>query len=288
MSAVADRYDRNIRLFGADGQRKLRDARVALIGVGGLGSPLAQHLALLGVGGIDLVDMEELDHTNRNRFVGARNSDPVPGSAKVDLSARLIAEIDPSIEVRATRASLVSGDAFDAVKRADWVLGCFDDDGPRSVLNELCAAYRKPYIDLASDVPEAQVYGGRVCVSMDGAGCLSCGGLLDRKAVRRFLTPEGQLAGEDRIYGIDRSALDEKGPSVSPINGVVAGLAATEFMVGVTQMRAPTFLQDYRAHVSKVYSSVAPDPSECLICAGVYGKGSEADVERYLRLPHLS
>ena len=82
MKDLPKRYDRNIRFFGEDGQRKLQQTRVALIGVGGLGSPMAQHLALLGVGSVTLVDDEELDETNRNRFIGARNDDPVPGSPK--------------------------------------------------------------------------------------------------------------------------------------------------------------------------------------------------------------
>ena len=81
-----DRYDRNILLFGEAGQQKLRASTVLIAGVGGLGSPLAQHMALLGVRKVILVDAEELDETNRNRFVGARFDDPVPGSLKVSLA----------------------------------------------------------------------------------------------------------------------------------------------------------------------------------------------------------
>ena len=65
MKNLPERYDRNIRFFGKDGQRKSQQTRVALIGVGGLGSPVAQHLALLGVGSVTLVDDEELDETRR-------------------------------------------------------------------------------------------------------------------------------------------------------------------------------------------------------------------------------
>ena len=133
-----------------------------MFGGGGLGSPLCQHLALLGLGGLIPVDDEDLDDTNRNRFVGARYSDPVPGAAKVDIIARHVNEIDPTIQVRQLKRALLTEDAFQAVREADWVFGCFDEDGPRLVLNELCIAYDKPYIDLASDVPEAGIYGGRV------------------------------------------------------------------------------------------------------------------------------
>jgi molybdopterin/thiamine biosynthesis adenylyltransferase len=275
-----------MRLFGEEGQRNLLATRVVIAGIGGLGSPSAQHLALLGVGSIALIDDEELDETNRNRFVGARHEDPVPGSMKVLLAARLIREINPAIETIPIPASLVSEEAFAAVKNADVVFGCFDEDGPRAILNELCAAYAKNYIDLASDVPEPGVYGGRVCVAWNGDGCLLCMDELDRRAVQRYLETEAQREVEDRIYGVDRAVLSERGPSVSPLNGVVAAFAVTEFMVGVTGIRTPKKLLNYRGHLGTV--SVKNDCArDCYICKNLWGQGATADVERYLRIPHL-
>jgi molybdopterin/thiamine biosynthesis adenylyltransferase len=285
VSELLERYDRNIRLFGEDGQRKLRQTNVVMIGVGGLGSPLVQHLALLGIGGITPVDDEELDETNRNRFVGARYDDPVPGSPKVTIAARLVREIDPQIAVTPVQASLVSEEAFAAVKQADWVFGGFDEDGPRSILNELCAAYAKPYVDLASDVPEPGVYGGRICVASDGGGCLHCLDALDARDVQNYLSTESEKAGWAAIYGIPHDALREAGPSVSPINGVVAALAATEFMVAVTGMRPPQRLINYYGHVPKL-TTARPKP-DCYYCKGIRGKPDEADAERFLRMPHL-
>lgn len=287
MTDMANRYDRSIRLLGADGQCRLRSTTVAVLGVGGLGSPLIQHLALLGVKRIYSIDDEDLDESNRNRFIGAKHSDPVPGSAKVDLADRMVREINPDVESMSSRCGLVSEEAFGAVKEADWVFGCFDEDGPRAILNELCAAYEKPYIDLASDVPEPHAYGGRVCVSLDGSGCLHCLDRIDRHAVRRYLETEEEREREDEIYGIARGALDEKGPSVSPLNGVIASLAATEFMVAVTRLRAPTRLQEYRGWESKVVVVADQPQADCPVCAGIRGRPEEADVDRYLRIPHL-
>ena len=287
MTDMPDRYHRSMLLFGAEGQRRLRETSVVVVGAGGLGSPLTQHLALMGVKRVTAADDDELDETNRNRFVGARHDDPVPGSKKVDLVCRMVQEINPDVEAVPLRYGLVSEEVFAAVREADWVFGCFDKDGPRAILNELCAVYEKPYIDLASDVPEPGIYGGHVCVSIAGAGCLDCLGLLDRRAVRRYLETPNQREREDAIYGIPVGALEAKGPSVSPLNGVIASLAAMEFMVAVTGMRPPTRLQEYRGWQSKVVVNTdAPQP-DCLICSGIRGKPAEADVERYLRLPHL-
>lgn len=285
MSALPARYDRNIRLFGEEGQRRLRRTNVTIIGIGGLGSPLVQHLALLGVGGMTLVDDEELDETNRNRFVGARHDDPVPGSPKVMIAARVVREINPEIGVTALKVGLVTEEAFAAVKQADWVFGCFDEDGPRAILNELCAAYARPYVDLASDVPDAGVYGGRVCVAWDGEGCLHCLDSLDGRDVEDYLSTESEKAGRAAIYGVPRDALREAGPSVSPINGVVAGLAATEFMVALTGMREPQRLITYYGHVPKL-TTARPKPG-CYYCTGIRGKPEDTDAERFLRMPHL-
>ncbi len=286
MTIVAERYHRNALLFGAEGQERLRATSAVIVGVGGLGSPLAQHLALLGVGKVSAIDFDELDESNRNRFIGACAHDPVPGSKKVDLICRLISEINPEVTVEAIPFGLVSESAFSAVCAGDWIFGCFDHDGPRAILNELCAAYGKPYIDLASDVAEDGCYGGHVCVSAGGRGCLSCLGILDRRAVRRYLESAETRRAEDVIYGVHTDVLAKKGPSVSPLNGVIASLAAMEFMVAVTGMRVPTRLQEYRGWQSKVVVSTDEPTAGCPIC-DLQGVGAQADVERYLRIPHL-
>lgn len=284
MTAIANRHDRNRRLFGEEGQARLLATHVAIAGVGGLGSPIAQHLALLGVGAISLIEPEELDDTNRNRFIGARAKDPVPGSLKVNLVERLITEIDPEIRVEIIPYQLVSPESFAAIKRSHWVIGCFDHDGPRHILNELCSAYAKPYIDLASDVLGASVYGGRVCVAQNGNGCLSCLDLLDRTAVRNYLSTGRDRAAEREIYGVDRALLNGKGPSVSPINGVVASLGAMEFMVAVTQMRAARRVLQFRGHESKVTVSNDQPTADCYYCKGTWNQQAAATVERYLHL----
>lgn len=283
MIQIPERYDRSMRLFGADGQRAIRNVAAVIVGGGGVGSALAQHLALLGVRRITSVDPEELDETNRNRFIGARTTDAVPGTLKVALLDRLIRETNSDVESLPIAKSLLSIEAFDAIKASNWVFGCLDDDGPRAVLNELCAAYGVAYVDSAADVPTDGIYGGRVCVVIDRAGCLDCLGLLDKRDMRRYFESEEQRDREDAVYGIDRRALDTRGPSVSPVNGVVAGLAATEFMVAVTGLRRPTRLQEYRAWESKVVVNTDSPQPDCLCCTGIRGTGAMADIERYLR-----
>ncbi len=280
-----DRFDRNERLFGKEGQARIRAATVAVVGIGGLGTHVVQQLALLGVGGLALIDSEELDITNKNRYVGVRHDDPVPGSRKVDLGERLALAIDPTIRVRKVFDTVVTEAGFAAVRDAGYVFGCVDREGVRLILNELCAAYARPYLDLASEVrpEEKPVYGGRMCACVGGEGCLSCLGILDVAEAQRDLAGPSAQRDRDAIYGVQADALGGAGPSVVSINGVVASLAVTEFMAAVTGLRAPCRLLTYHGHTGKVTLGTDQPAPDCYYCKGLRGAGEKADVERYLR-----
>lgn len=280
-----ERFTRQTQLFGKEGQQKLRAARVAIVGVGGLGTHVAQQLALLGVGVLTLIDSEELDVTNRNRYIGTWHDDPIPGSQKVGLGERLVNLVDPEIKVFKVADSFVSDDGFRRIVGSDYVFGCLDSEGARLVLNELCAAYARPYVDLASDVVPgaASNYGGRVCVTWDGNGCIVCWGLLDLNEAQTDLAGPSERRDRDAIYGVDRRALGRSGPSVVSINGVVASLAVTEFMVAVTGLRAPRRVLTYYGHMGRLTAPTEEPAPDCYYCRGIRGRGAAVDVERYIR-----
>lgn len=283
-----DRFDRQIRLFGKEGQARIAATRVAVVGIGGLGSHVVQQLSLLGVGHLALIDSEELDETNLNRLIGARHDDPIPGTPKVAIGERAARAINPGIEIVKVHDSLVSGAAFDAILRAHYVFGCLDSDGGRLVLNELSAAYALPYFDLASDVyPGAPpTYGGRVCVAWDGKGCIVCLGLLDIAEAQADLLNQGARRNRDAIYGVQPEALDHRGPSVVSINGVIASLGVTEFMAAVTGLRVPKTLITYYGHMGRIAYSAQGDngsANDCYYCQGIRGRGDRLDMQRYVR-----
>jgi len=277
------RFDRNERFFGREGQKKIQKVKVLVIGAGGIGSHVIQQLALLGVIKLGINDDEDLSESNRNRYVTARHDDPVPGSRKVQLAKRLVDSIDPQFEVELFDGSIVSEEGFGAIKRADIVICCVDSDGVRYVVNEACLAYDKPLFDLATDVPEPNRYGGRVAVVWDNGYCLHCRDLLDPEEVRRFLASDEARGNEAEIYGVDRAALGEKGPSVVSLNGVVASLGVTEFMVAVTGMRKPCSHLEYRAHMGVVTKPADPEKEGCHFCDSVKGAGDSANIKRYIK-----
>lgn len=277
------RYDRNVLLFGSSGQERIINSHVTVVGVGGLGTIVTQQLALLGVGNITLIDHELFEETNRNRYVGLEQSDPV-GLPKVVLVQKAIKRINPSIQVVSLNTNFVSRLAFDAIKNTEFVFGCVDHDGPRFVLNELCSAYEKPYFDLASEIVPDGAFGGRICTAWDGSGCIYCNRLLDLSEVSEFLESPFEKKLRREHYGVPETALRTAGPSVVSINGVVASLGVTEFMLSVTRIRRPINLINYRGHLGTVTKQTSPSSNEhpCFYCTAIRGKGKDANLDRYL------
>jgi hypothetical protein len=281
-----ERFDRNIRFFGIEGQERIASTKVTVVGLGGLGSHLVQQLALLGTRDLAIIDSEELAETDRNRHICARATDPVPGSLKTDICERLILSVDSDIRIAKIPETLVSEPAFRAVIEADYVFGCLDSEGARLVLTELCSAYARPYFDLATDIPpgERLRYGGRVCFAGGiGVGCLVCLDELDLDEARAELGGPEFRRMTKQIYGMDRELIGEKGPSVVSINGVVASLAVTEFAVLVSGIRAPNVLLKYYGHRGTVVVNNDPPHPDCYYCCEVRGQREKADVERYIR-----
>lgn len=281
---MQERYDRNIRLFGENGQKRLRQIKVSVVGVGGLGTHVIQQLAHLGVGDITLIDSEKLDTTNLNRYVGTRPD--YVGRRKVDIGAQLINSIDQKIKVKTVYNSLVDKNAFNSVKEADYVFGCLDCEGARLILNELCLAYNRPYFDLASEIDPSSPpsYGGRVCFVSNFTGCLHCLGELDSSEASLALAGPSQRDERKAIYGVDSEHLGAAGPAVVSINGVIASLAITEFMADATGLRQANTLIKYYGEQGTVRQSKDKGQPDCYYCQQIRGKGDAAKVERYIEM----
>jgi hypothetical protein len=287
-----DRFERQVVFFGKPGQDALRRTSVAVVGVGGTGSRAVYGLAMLGIGRIWGIDPQEVELSNRNRLFGSIASDPIPGTLKTAVAKRAVGWVDPSIDFIPVPSDLRTRDAFDAIKAADWVFGCVDRDGARLVLTELCSAYDKPYVDIATEIiPDATaLYGGRVFVASKGAGCLVCRGELDSREASTELQSAGQRADAERIYGVPRSALEGSGPSVAPLNGILVEHALLEFMLTVTGIRAPISLMKFYGHRTENIMTVNRDTPlpDCYYCKTIRGRGADAGVERYLIQPRVA
>lgn len=273
------RVHRSELLFGKEGQEKLKRQTAVVVGGGGLGAMVIQQVAYLWIGKIIVVDHERVDPTNLNRYVTMRQSDapesddPEAYPLKVDLAVRLVREINNKIPVEPIPECFPSERAIGAIRRADVVFGCVDNEGSRLILNDVCRAFAKTYFDLASDIEPGDTprFGGRVFFASEKRGCIYCSQELDREAAEDDLRPAAVKIDRDKIYGVSRDALDKRGPSVISINGVIASLAVTEYVMHVTGIRLPIQLHKYQGSLGVVTKSQPDLDVYCYYCDTVYG-----------------
>ena len=257
------RYSRNELLFGAEGQAKIAKSKVGIVGLGGLGSHTAQQLAYLGVLDYALVDADDVTESNLNRLIGAVPEDI--GTEKVAIAERMIKGIQPVARVTTITAMVPGDEISDALADRSCIFGCLDHETPRLQLTEFAASRGIVYIDAASDVDDGE-FGGRVVVAR-GSGCLHCLDVIDQEELRlEGLTPD-QRTAHDEIYGVPQGALDQAGPSVVSVNGVVASLAVTEFMAHTTGLREPVPYLNYRGRFGIVTRPDAKPAPGCPYCS---------------------
>ena len=140
------RYSRHLILpeVGPEGQLKLKNAKVLLVGTGGLGAPMALYLSAAGVGTLGLVDFDVVDRSNLQRQVIHGTSDI--GRKKIDSAAASIAEINPNVRVVKHEVALSSENALEILKDYDIVADGTDNFPTRYLVNDACVLLHKPNV----------------------------------------------------------------------------------------------------------------------------------------------
>ncbi|WP_250655024.1 HesA/MoeB/ThiF family protein [Alkalimarinus coralli] len=151
------RYSRQIMLpaFDIAGQSRLATSRVLVIGMGGLGSPVALYLAAAGVGTLHLVDFDEVDLSNLQRQIVHTLAGI--GNKKVDSAKETIAQINPDTNVIAQAARLEGERLLEAVTEADVVVDATDNFSSRFAINAACVRSKTPLVSGAAIRMEGQV-----------------------------------------------------------------------------------------------------------------------------------
>ncbi|WP_162492673.1 molybdopterin-synthase adenylyltransferase MoeB [Pseudomonas amygdali] len=151
------RYSRQILLqhVDIDGQLRLKQSRALIVGVGGLGSPVALYLAAAGVGELHLADFDHVDLTNLQRQI-IHDTQSI-GQAKVDSALARLKAINPEITLVAHRSALDTDSLEAAVQAVDLVLDCSDNFATREAVNAACFAAGKPLVSGAAIRLEGQL-----------------------------------------------------------------------------------------------------------------------------------
>ena len=138
------RYGRHLVLaeVGTTGQRRLKHARVLLVGAGGLGSPAALYLSAAGVGTLGMVDFDAVDITNLQRQVIHGTKDI--GRAKLDSASDRIRDLNPNVHVEYFDTALKSGNALEIARDFDVIVDGTDNFPTRYLVNDTCVLLSKP------------------------------------------------------------------------------------------------------------------------------------------------
>lgn len=151
------RYSRQVLLaqVDIDGQLRLKRSKALIVGLGGLGSPVALYLAAAGVGELHLADFDTVDLTNLQRQV-IHDSASV-GMSKVDSAIQRLQAINPEVSLVAHRQALDEDSLAAAVAAVDLVLDCSDNFATREAVNAACVAAAKPLVSGAAIRLEGQL-----------------------------------------------------------------------------------------------------------------------------------
>ena len=166
------RYNRQIILrgFDFDGQEALKDSRVLIVGLGGLGCAASQYLASAGVGNLTLLDFDTVSLSNLQRQT--LHSDATVGQPKVESARDALTRINPHIAITPVNALLDDAELAAMIAKHDLVLDCTDNVAVRNQLNAGCFAAKVPLVSGAAQfVAKAGNHGLHL---PDGEPCYRC------------------------------------------------------------------------------------------------------------------
>jgi adenylyltransferase/sulfurtransferase len=237
------RFSRQILLpeVGIDGQQRLLDAKVLVVGLGGLGSPAALYLAAAGIGQLVLADHDRVELSNLQRQIAHGMSDI--GQPKAESAARSIQRINPDCTIEARVERLREAELEQIIADVDLVLDGCDNFETRFAINRVCRRHRVPLVSGAAIRWEGQVavFSGR-----PGEACYRC-----------LYTEAGQDEATCSTTGV-----------ISPLVGVIGSLQAMEAVKVLTGAGEPLtnrlmIYDGLRAEWRSM--KLRPDP-DCPVC----------------------
>lgn len=213
------RYGRHLTLpgFGEEGQMRLRQGSVLVIGAGGLGSPIVLYLAAAGVGRIGIADADTVDVTNLQRQVAHTTADV--GRPKVESARETMLAINPHITVEPIHAMITEDNIAEIISRYDFVIDATDSLDTKFTVDDACAAASKPYNHGA-----IWHYEGHTMTVLPGTASL------------RTLFPDGP-------EGVERSQAVGPLGIVPGILGTIQAAEAIKYLAGIGELLTDRLLR---------------------------------------------
>ena len=240
-----DRYARHLVLkeIGGPGQMKLKAARVALVGMGGIGSPAALYLAAAGIGTLGLIDDDEVSLSNLQRQVLYTTHDA--GAAKAEVAASHLNSLNPHCACHVHRLRLDENNAADVLGGYDIVLDGCDNFPTRLLVNRVCHELQKPLVSAALGRFSGQL------ATFAGSPCYQC--------LVPDIPPDAETCERVGVVG-----------ALAGIIGAMAALEAIKLITGAGDtLQGQLLIFDGLTMASRIVR-LATDPA-CPVCGPVGG-----------------
>jgi hypothetical protein len=275
-------HERQVRMFGKKGQAELSECKVAILGLGGIGSLVTEYLARLGVAHFILVDNDIVEESNLSRIVGASAADALKKVKKVKIARRLILEANKQAKVKCIADDIAKGSIARKLTECDYIFLAADSMRARLVFNALVHQYLIPGVQLGSKIRSGRDGSLEDVMSANrpvrpGHGCLWCNQLIDTTALAKEAKTDEERKTQE--YGVE-----EPNPSVISLNAISAAHAVNDFLMDYLCLRAndaPIYYEHFHC-LSQKRDIVQPrqdeDCSECSYQGLRFGRGDSVDL----------
>ena len=268
-------FNRSVLALGLDVMRTImQDQVVSIIGVGGLGSVVAEHLIHMGFHQINLIDPDALEVSNLNRVVGAYYEDAEQKRAKVEVVKRHLTRINPKATVTAYRKDVHEQEVESILALSDWLIVATDNHSSRLKAQELSVRYFVPLLSLGVNITvkenKIEDMSGEVITARVGdALCLQCLNRINPTKVASERHPD-QVIREELVKRGYVTGKDIKEPAVKTLNTAVATMAVDMLINQYTSARrhVPVLVYENNGHMC-IYEdreSVQQRNKRCFLC----------------------
>ena len=279
VSDASTAHDRQVRMFGAAGQAVLSMSKVAVVGLGGVGSLVAEYLARLGIGHLVLVDPDLIEDTNLSRVVGATSADVKAKLSKAQIAVRHAREMAKNTVIDAISEDITKESVAETLRDCDFIFLAADSMRARLLVNALVHQYLIPAVQIGAKVrPNTS---GSLEDAMSAVrhirprhGCLWCNGLID--PVQLAIEAKTDEERKDQAYGVNAP-----NPSVITLNAVAAAHAVNDFLFDFLSIRSQkndTAYQHFHFLKGTSQHVIPRRDSNCSECGHRFGMGDAMEL----------
>ena len=268
-------FHRSVLALGLEHMRMIAGGQhIAIVGVGGIGSIIAEHLIHMGFCHISLIDFDTLEMTNLNRIVAVTYDDAKEGRIKVEAIRDGLLRINPKADIQAYNNDVFDAEVEQVLAESDWIMVATDNHASRFHIQELAFRYYVPFITAGVNISVEDgviqdMSGEVILVRMGDKVCLSCLNRLNYNAIARDIHPDACVR-EGLVAKGYVSGKEVKEPAVKTLNTHLATMAVDVLVNQYTERRRDVVVQVYEDNEFPIMyedkESVQKRNLSCAIC----------------------